>query len=209
MTEDQPMTALHPEPLIPLPIPKVTGPWSNSNATYLAGRAALDPVDHLASEMETYWGCGRLRLLVSNDLRERFDRQRLKLNHAIWHGDLPTLQHEAARMLTAYKHLNETAQDNAELGVSMLGFPCLECTLQDGSIAVIVPSNIEAHQIIHQDRRCHVYTIEEIARLIDGYPTLAKIKHSFPGATVTNIRRSVPDPLDGTLPIKDDEPPWL
>src|SRR4051794_31668411 len=89
------------EPILPLPLPAVTGPWSHSNGTYLAGRAALDPADYLAGQMETKWGCGRLRLLVDNSLRERFDRQRLKLNHAIWHGALPDVQREAQRMVAA------------------------------------------------------------------------------------------------------------
>jgi hypothetical protein len=203
------MTEIQSEPLLPLPLPRVTGPWSNSNGTYLAGRAALDPVDHLAGQMETKWGCGRLRLLVDNDLRERFDRQRLKLNHAVWHGDLPTLQHEAGRMLSAYRRLDQDATDNGSIAIDRLPYPYLDTVLADGSVAVIVPSNIEAHEILHQDRRCHVYTLDEIARLIDGYPELARIKHTFPGATVTHVRRSVPDPMDGTLPIEDDEPPWL
>ena len=201
------MTEIKSEPLLPLPLPRVTGPWSNSNGTYLAGRAALDPVDQLAGDMETWWGCGRLRLLVSNDLRERFDRQRLKLNHAIWHGDLPTLQHEAARMLTAYKTLDKAAQGATP--IAELPSPCLEVVLKDGTVAVIVANNIEAHEVIHENRRCHVYTVEEIGRLLDGYPELARIKHSFPGSVVTAVRRSVDDPMDGTLPIEDDEPPWI
>jgi len=203
------MTDIQSEPLLPLPLPRVTGPWSNSNGTYLAGRAALDPVDAVAGRMETHWGCGRLRLLVDNDLRERFDRQRLKLNHAIWHGDLPTLQREAARMLKAYDRLHAEALILHQTPIAKLDYPCLETVLADGSVAVIVPDNIAAHEIIHQDRRCHVYTLEEIARLIDGYPELARVKHTFPGVVVTAVRRSVPDPMDGTLPIEDDEPPWL
>jgi hypothetical protein len=202
-------TEIQSEPILPLPLPAVTGPWSRSNATYLAGRAALDPVDYLAGQMETKWGCGRLRLLVDNDLRERFDRQRLKLNQAIWHGDLPTLQNEADRMLRAYGRLNNAAHEADHKPISSVWAPILETVLADGSVAVIVPSNVEAHEILHQDRRCHVYTVEEIARLIDGYPELAKVKHTFPGAVVTAVRRSVPDPMDGTLPIEDDEPPWL
>ena len=36
-------------------------------------RAALDGVDAVATAMERKWGVGRLRLLVSDDLRARFD----------------------------------------------------------------------------------------------------------------------------------------
>jgi hypothetical protein len=57
--------------------------WARTNGTYIAGKAHLDGVDALAAEMERKWGCDRLRLLVSPDLREKFDRQRYFLNQAI------------------------------------------------------------------------------------------------------------------------------
>src|SRR4051812_44394265 len=136
------MTEIAHEPLLPLPLPAVTGPWSHSNATYLAGRAALDPADQIAGEMESKWGCGALRLFCSADLRERFDRQRLKLNHAVWHGTLPDVQREAARMITAYQRLDQEAH---RLGAKRLDPRTMETVLADGSVAVIVENNIAAH----------------------------------------------------------------
>ncbi len=62
--------------------------WQRSHGTHIAGRAYLDEADLTASEMEGKWGCGRLRLLVSPELREKFDRQRYLLNQAVWHGEL-------------------------------------------------------------------------------------------------------------------------
>jgi len=41
----------------------------------LAARSVIDGVDHVAVEMERKWGVGRLRLLVDDDLRQRFDQQ--------------------------------------------------------------------------------------------------------------------------------------
>ena len=38
--------------------------------------------------MEDKWGNGRLRLLVSTELREKFDRQRYLLNMAVTNGAL-------------------------------------------------------------------------------------------------------------------------
>jgi hypothetical protein len=46
-------------------------------------RAALDGVDAVATAMERKWGVGRLRLLVGDDLRARFDAQRARLDAAI------------------------------------------------------------------------------------------------------------------------------
>ena len=85
----------------------------------------------------------------------------------------------------------------------------MEVVLANGSIAVIVPDNMQAHLVAHDNRRCQIYTLEEIARLLDGYPGLARIKEAFPGAIVTAVRRSVDDPLD-TLPtdLPDDDIPF-
>jgi hypothetical protein len=68
---------------------------------------------------------------------------------------------------------------------------------------------MQAHLVAHENRRCQIYTLEEIARLLDGYPGLARIKEIFPGATVTAVRRSVDDPLD-TLPTEllDEDIPF-
>jgi hypothetical protein len=42
----------------------------------LPGRACIDEADVTAAQMETRWRAGRLRLLVTPELREKFDRQR-------------------------------------------------------------------------------------------------------------------------------------
>ena len=46
-------------------------------------RAIIDGVDQVALEMERKWGVGRLRLLVSDFLRDKFDAQRDKFYAAI------------------------------------------------------------------------------------------------------------------------------
>jgi hypothetical protein len=182
-------------------------PWAQSHGMYLAGRAALDEADALAAAMETKWGCGRLRLLVSAELREKFDRQRLKLNHALWHGTLDDVKREAPRMCAAWRALDRAA---TEAGAGPLDPRVIECTLTDGSVAVIVPDNDAAHLVRANDRRCVVYTAEEIARLLDGYPDLAKIKDAFPGSTVERVKRSIDDPLDSlpTGELANDEIPF-
>jgi hypothetical protein len=46
-----------------------------------------------------------------------------------------------------------------------------------------------------QGRKVTVYTLDEIARLLSHYPQIAQAKQTFPGATVTAVRRPE-DPLD-------------
>jgi hypothetical protein len=46
-------------------------------------RAIIDGLDDVALTMERTWGVGRLRLLVSDLLRAKFDAQKDKLDAAI------------------------------------------------------------------------------------------------------------------------------
>ena len=54
-------------------------------------QAVADGVDEVAVAMERKWGVDRLRRLVSDDLREQFDRQARKWNEALFDYDLPEI----------------------------------------------------------------------------------------------------------------------
>ena len=50
--------------------------WHHENAGIATAiQGLVQSVDALTDAMERRWGVGRLRLLVPDDLRERFDRQ--------------------------------------------------------------------------------------------------------------------------------------
>ena len=51
-----------------------------------------------------------------------------------------------------------------------------------GEVVSIVRTETEAH---HVARECRVFTLDEIARLLDGLPGVLEAKRVFPGATVT------------------------
>ncbi len=168
--------------------------WANSNGTYLAGQAAIDGADAVAIEMETKWGAGRLRLLVSEDLREKFDRQCFKINSAIWHGDLEEVRQEAARMVKAWRALDAAAVSS---GASRLDPVVWECRLADGTVAAIVRTPEEAHAVVKEGRQIVVYTLDEIATMLGHYREVVTVKDAFPGAEVAAVRRPQPNPLDG------------
>lgn len=181
--------------------------WARTNGTYIAGRSYIDGVDETASEMEAKWGADRLRLLVAPEWREKFDRQRYLTNQAIWHGDLEQVRTQTARMTAAWFKLDALA---TEAGKAPLAPQVWEIPLADGSVAAIVPTHEHARLVVAEDRQLAVYTLEEIARLLSAYPDLAKAKLTFPGATITAVRRQVDDPLDGihdTQASLDDEMP--
>lgn len=192
--------------------------WGRSHGTHIAGRAYLDGVDQTAAEMEGKWGAGRLRLLVSPELREKFDRQRYLLNQAIWHGDLEAVRREAGRMVNAWLALDQvaTAAGKQPLHPQVWEVPVSDPGLADSPdradyVVAIVPDDVTAHHVISEGRKVVVYTLEEIARFLALYPDVARAKTVFPGASVTSVRRSVSDPLNDTHDTSeplDDEVPF-
>lgn len=165
---------------------------ANSVGVYLARRAHLDEADKVAAEIEGKWGCDRLRLLVGPELREKFDRQRYLLNQATWHGELEDVRREAARMVTAWRALDRAALAG---GAEMLSDKILELRLSTGTVVAICADIPAAKLVEPNGRAMQVYLLEEIARLLEGYPELVKAKDTFPGATVSEVRRRVEDPL--------------
>ena len=166
--------------------------WARTPGTWISAQAHIDGADHAAVTLEQKWGVGRLRLLVSPELRDKFDRQRYLWNQAIWHGDLEAVRVQSARMVAAWQALDKAADAN---GAPKLDPTIWEVALEDGTVAAIVKTNEEAHAIASDGRGWAVYTLEEISRLLSHYPAIARAKLSFPGATVEAVRRPA-DPLD-------------
>lgn len=177
----------------PTPLPRMTGAqWMNrGNAVYLEGRAHIDGVDQLAVEMERTWGAGRLRLLVDAEWREKFDRQRVKLNKAVWEGDLEDVHRETSRMVAAWRKLHSLALG---ANAAQLAPQVWETALDDGRVVAIVRDIGEAQHIASSGRRVDVYSLEEIGRIIQAFPEISKAKTTFPGATVV-AARGPDDPL--------------
>ena len=178
--------------------------WAKTPGTYISGQAHIDGVDATAIQMEQYWGVGRLRLLVDPELRERFDRQRLMTNVAIWRGDLEEVRQQCFRMAKAWTALDGAAKAADKAPLSPLAW---ETPLADGTVVALVRSPEEAHAVVREGRQMVVYTMEEIGRMLDNYQAVTKVKEAFPGATVTVIRQSVEDPLNAIRDAKGlDEP---
>lgn len=170
-----------------------TRTWANSHGQYIAARSHLDGVDALAADMERKWGVGRLRLLVSAELREKFDRQRYLLNQAIWHGrSVEDVRVQADRMTRAWQALDAAA---TQAGAEPVRPDLWEVALSDGTVAVLARSEADAGVVVASGRAVNVYTPTEIARLLEANSLVASVKRSFPGAAVVAARRPS-DPLD-------------
>ena len=91
-------------------------------------------------------------------------------------------------MKRAWSALDRAAHDAGE---QPLAPEVWECVLPStGEVVSLVRTAVEAH---HVARECRVFTIDEVAILIDALGDgVLDIKHKFPGATVTGIRRKAP-----------------
>ena len=150
--------------------------------------AMVDGLDQVALAMERKWGVGRLRLLVSDFLRAKFDEQKDRLDAALRSGEEQFVSAQVEGMRRAWQALDRAAH---EAGETPLAPEVWECVLPStGEVVSLVRTATEAH---HVARECRVFTVAEVAILIEalGDGVLA-VKHSFPGATVTGIRRKAP-----------------
>jgi hypothetical protein len=180
---------------------------------YMARQAHIDEADKLAAQMETKWGCGRLRLLVGPELRIKFDRQRYLLNQAIWYGELEDLAEQSRRMCNAWNALDAHATTE---GLEPAPDKTLELTLTDGTVVVICADIPTADRQAPDGRRKQVLMLDELARMIETFPELIKAKEVFPGAEVVSAKRHVPDALLGLAdsqtpidaPFPDDPMPF-
>jgi hypothetical protein len=158
-------------------------------------QSILDGLDARAKDLERKWGVERLRLLVGDELRIRFDQQRRHLNDAPASGDAEQIALHAAAMRRGWDALDSAA---TEAGAEPLNPVVWECSLPNGEVVSIVRTEAEAH---HVCREGETWTLAEIGRLIErlGKDT-RQIKNLFPGATVAEIRNR-PNPDE---PFYDD-----
>lgn len=153
---------------------------------YLA-QAMIDGVDLVAHAMERKWGIDRLRLLVNDLLRAKFDAQAEKFNAAIQSQKLELIKMHAEGMKRAWQALDKAA---TETGQKPISADVWEVKLPNsGKIVAIVRTSAEAHLVASPDRE--TWTISEIAHLIDGAGNMvAEIKRTFPGAEITAIHKT-------------------
>jgi hypothetical protein len=82
----------------------------------LVTKAILDGLDKTARQMERKWGIGRLRLLVDDALRAKFDAQKAKLDAAIATDQEIYVRAQAAGMRRAWQVLDGTATEAGAQG---------------------------------------------------------------------------------------------
>ena len=181
-------------------------PGSVAHWTTLQIQSVIAGVDAVAHEMELRWGVGRLRLLVGDDLRARFDRQMVWWSRAVFPPDgseaqLPEVERIAAATKRAWQALDHVATEAQQ---KPLDPEVWEVGLPDGRVLAVTRTNAEALRVAQDDRAKVVWTLEEVARLVDKVELVNVVKREFPGARVTSISDPTYGCQDDPIPFDDD-----
>lgn len=170
-----------------MPKPDPIGPPSRySPSSDREVQAIIDGVDELARAMERKWGVGRLRLLVSDLTRARFDNQLAVWNDAIWNEDIGTVRTVAEAVRRAWSALDAEA---TQAGAEPISPDVWEGRTSDGRVFAITRTNAEAYAAKAEGRAALVYTVDELARIVevDELRVVNAVKTEIPGAEVTSI----------------------
>lgn len=152
-------------------------------------QAYFEGVDHARAEAEREWGAGRLPLLVDAEMRARFNRQQTRWSiayQAAWEAKMLTrdqleaVTSAAGGMQRAWTALAAAATEAGHRPI----YPLIwETTLADGSVLAVVQTDAEASKVIADGRYVNVYTLREVANVIDALPAALQVaKVVFPGA---------------------------
>jgi hypothetical protein len=172
--------------------------WDHDSLT-----AAIAPVDEAFRAAEKKYGVDRLPRLCSEATILSFRKGWAAWSKAIIDGDVDAVRRIAPRMLQAIAYMDAEA---TAAGATPLDVATWEVPLSDGSVLVIVRTQPEAHAVAtahklagedvlppdlaravrHQQegRRLVVYSLQEVARVIEAAELVNVIKREWPGATV-------------------------
>jgi hypothetical protein len=151
-------------------------------------RAMVADLDEVAAEVDRVWGIGRLRLLVSDSLRAKFDEQRARVDAAVASGQESFVRVQVEAMRRAWQALDRAARAD---GAKPLPNDVWECSLPtSGEVIALVRD--EASES-HAPQGRPVFTLPEVARLIESLgPAALEAKRVFPGAVITHAHSSKP-----------------
>jgi hypothetical protein len=160
----------------------------------MAIQGLVQSVDLLTDSLERKWGVGRLRLLVDDALRERFDRQWRKWQAAYAAQDLEAVRAHSEAMRRAWNALDGAA---TAAGHTPIAPEVWEARMPDGTVLAIVRGPAEQHALARaarqegDSRAREVWSLDEIGRVIcawEGRNWVDAVRAEFPGAKVEAVR---------------------
>lgn len=149
---------------------------------------AIKPLDKIASDAETKWGCDRLPELVSPEMASRFGSAKAKLDAAIVLNDPQEVIKRADVLARGWAAMDTEA---TQRGNKALVPDVWSYTTDDGFKCAIARSNADAFKAIKtmpEFEGVAVYSLEEVGRILEANTLLNVVKKNFPDAVVENIR---------------------
>ena len=152
----------------------------------LAIQAIVDGVDEVAASMERTWGVGRLRLLVGDLLRAKFDAQAGKFDAAVDAGlEVDVLKHGEA-MKRAWQALDKAAREAGHKPQPPTVWEVVGPTT--GQVFALVRTSADASMIQQPNSIGSVWTLDDIAVVLEALPPAAHgIKTLWPEAVVKRV----------------------
>ena len=163
---------------------------------------ALFDYDRKVRAVELQWGVDRLPWLVGEELRGRFEEQMDRLNAAI--DKMQDVEHQAAVTLRGVEAMVNAAMD---AGHKPLTGEYWEAATPSGKVLAITRDGYEAGKVKAENPAMMVYSISEIATIIDEWKDdkagkLAEAaKDLWPGAVVESVKTPTERLLDDELPF--------
>jgi hypothetical protein len=144
---------------------------------------AIAPIDQAFRASEAKWGVDRLPALVSSATLANYRKGWTAYRTAIDDNDHAAVTAIQPKMIHALAVMDREATAN---GHAPLAVDAWETPLADGHVLAIVRTNPEAHALATSaaGRAMTVYSLAEIARIIDHYHMATAIKREFTGATI-------------------------
>ena len=167
---------------------------TDRSGTVMAIQGLVQSVDLLTDSLERKWGVGRLRLLVDDGLRERFDRQWRKWQAAYSAQDLEAVRAHSEAMRRAWNALDQAA---TAAGHTPMQPEVWETRMPDGVVLAIVRGPAEQHALARAARQegdgraREVWSLDEVGRVICGWEGrrwVDAVRTEFPGAQVEALR---------------------
>ena len=169
--------------------------------------AALAPIDEAFRASEAKWGVARLERLVSPTTLASYAKGWTAYRNAIESNNAAAVEAIAPKMIAALAFMDREA---TAAGHQPLSVDAWEASLSDGTVLAVVRTMPEAHALARDaaGRQRVVYSLAEVARIIEHYQITNAAKLAFPGATVKSaVQTSEGEIAD--LVRSDDLAPYL
>lgn len=156
----------------------------------------MQRLDEVSRHMEACWGIDRLPKCVSPELREKWDKQWLKFSTAMLGCQWAEVIDLAQGCVRAWEALDKAARAS---GFSPDVATAMEARMPSGSVLRVCASAIDARRPTPEGYI--VYSMEQVARILDGHQLVNVIKNTPPAVEDTFKPKPFPAKGGDSIPF--------